>query len=408
VLVYLAVFLIAAKIGGLLAARLRQPPVFGELLLGIVIGPSMAGWVSQQLGFPPPINLTTAAGGFISILEELGIILLLFLAGLTIDVSELKAAGKPSLLVATTGVIAAFTLGFVVAHVCGWSNMQAAFVGAVLAATSVGISVRTLMDINKLHTKVGMTILSAAVIDDVMGIVILSILAGLAFGRVSFLGLAGDLVLIGAFFIVVLSVGFKVTPPLMAYVNKLPPEEMALSTALALVFLISMFAEKVKLASITGAFVAGVVMSKTPGAGTLKEKVSTIGYGLFIPLFFVEMGVRTNLGVLAKTSLLAVALVGVAMFDKVVGCGAGALLGGFGRRDSLRVGVGMMPRAEVALVVASIGIKAGIVDPGLFSITVVIVLTTSLLTPVLVKSAFKDTWGRKGRKETQEGKTGRT
>ena len=390
-LVYLAVFLIAAKIGGLLAAKLRQPPVFGELLIGILIGPSVAGWISQQLGFPPLIDPASAAGDFISMLADLGIILLLFLAGLSIDVGELKAAGKPSLIVATTGVLAAFTLGFGVAYLLGWSSLQAAFMGAVLAATSVGITVRTLMNINRLHTRVGMTILGAAVIDDVMGIVILSILAGLAYGGVSFLGLAENLGLIAVFFLVVIYIGFKLVPRMMTYVDKLPVEEIALSTALAVAFLVSALADKVRLAAITGAFVAGMVMSKAPVAGSLKNKISTIGYGLFIPIFFVEMGVRTSLQALGTVSLLALAIVAVAMFDKIVGCGLGALLSGFGRGDSLRVGVGMMPRAEVALVVAAIGIKANVVDSTLFSITVMIVLVTSLITPLLVKYAFKGT-----------------
>jgi len=391
ILIYLAIFLIAAKIGGLLAAKLKQPPVFGELLMGILIGPSVAGWVLQQLGFAPLIDPASAAGDFINMLADLGIILLLFLAGLSIDVGELKAAGKPSLVVATTGVITAFLLGFGVAYLFGWSSLQAAFVGAVLAATSVGISVRTLMDINRLHTRVGMTILGAAVIDDVMGIVILSILAGLAYGGVSFLGLAENIGLIAIFFIVVIYIGFKLMPRMMTYIEKLPVEEIALSTALALAFLISALADKVRLAAITGAFVAGMVMSKAPVAGSLKDKISTIGYGLFIPIFFVEMGVRTSLQALGTASFLALAIVAVAMFDKIVGCGVGALLSGFGRGDSLRVGVGMMPRAEVALVVAAIGIKANIVDSTLFSITVMIVLVTSLITPLLVKYAFKGT-----------------
>jgi Kef-type K+ transport system membrane component KefB len=392
ILIYLAIFLIAAKIGGLLAAKLKQPPVFGELLMGILIGPSVAGWVSQQLGFfTALIDPTTVAGDFISTLSDLGIILLLFLAGLSIDVSELKDAGKPSFVVATTGVITAFLLGFGVAYLFGWSSLQAAFVGAVLAATSVGITVRTLMDINRLHTKVGMTILGAAVIDDVMGIVIVSILAGLAYGGVSFLGLAENIGLIAIFFTVVIYIGFKLIPRMMTYIEKLPVEEIVLSTALALAFLISALADKVRLAAITGAFVAGMVMSRTPAAGPLKDKISIVGYGFLIPLFFVEMGVRTSLQALGTVTTLALALVGVAIFTKIVGCGVGAIMSGFSRNDSLRVGVGMMPRAEVALVVAAIGIKANIVDSTLFSITVMIVLVTSLITPLLVKYAFKGT-----------------
>jgi Kef-type K+ transport system membrane component KefB len=392
VLVYLAVFLIAAKLGGLFAARIKQPAVFGELLFGILIGPSVAGWISQQLGLPLLIDLNAPAfGDFMSPIADIGIILLLFLAGLSIDVDQLKAAGRASAVVATTGVIAAFTLGFGVAFLCGWTSMQAAFVGAVLAATSVGITVRTLMDINRLHTRVGMTILGAAVIDDVMGIMILSVLAGIAHGSVSLPELAKDLILIAIFFIAAIYIGLKLAPRAITYIDKLPVQEMALSIALALAFIMGALAEEVRLAAITGAFVAGIILSKATIAGSLRDKISTIGYGLFIPLFFVGMGVQTNIGALASVGLLALALVIVAMFDKIVGCGVGALLSGFSRKDSLRVGAGMMPRAEVALVVASIGIKAGIVTSELFSITVMIVLVTSLVTPLLVKLAFRGT-----------------
>jgi Kef-type K+ transport system membrane component KefB len=394
VLVYLAVFLIAAKLGGLLAARIKQPAVFGELLFGILLGPSVAGWVSQQLGLPLLIDPNASVfSGFISPIADVGIILLLFLAGLSIDVDELKAAGRASTVVATTGVIAAFTLGFGVAFLCGWTSLQAAFVGAVLAATSVGIAVRTLVDINRLHTRVGMTILGAAVIDDVIGIMILSVLAGLAHGSVPLLELAKDLSLIAIFFIAAIYIGLKLVPRVITYIDKLPVEEMALSVALALAFIMGALAEEVRLAAITGAFVAGIIMSRATIAGSLRGKISTIGYGLFIPMFFVGMGVQTNLGALTNVGLLALALVIVAMFDKIVGCGVGALLGGFGWKDSLRVGAGMMPRAEVALVVASIGVKTGILptDSPLFSITVMIVLVTSLVTPLLVKLAFRGT-----------------
>jgi Kef-type K+ transport system membrane component KefB len=389
VLLYLATFLIAAKVGGIFAAKIKQPAVFGELLAGIIIGPSVAGWIAGQLGWAAPISSGSPAGEVVSILGDIGIVLLLFLAGLSIDVDEFKAEGRASIIVAASGVIMAFILGFVVATLYGWTSMQAAFVGAVLTATSVGITVRTLIDINRLHTKIGMTILGAAVIDDVFGIVILSILSGLAFGTISALGVVETVALIVLFFTVVIYIGFKAAPKLFTWVSRLPAEEITLAVALALVFLIGALAEQVRIATITGAFIAGLILSKTPVVGTLKDKISIIGYGLFIPLFFVEMGVRTDVSALAGAGVLAIALVGVAIFDKVAGCGIGALLSGFSFRDSLRIGVGMMPRAEVALVVAAIGIKAGIVTPALFSITVAIVLFTSLITPIMVKIAFK-------------------
>lgn len=389
VLLYLATFLIVAKLGSLLAAKLGQSAVFGELIAGILIGPSVAGWISQQLGPSLFIDPVSPAGDFMSVLADIGIILLLFLAGLSIDVDEFKRSGKASAIVAATGVIFAFILGFGVASFFNWTPMEAAFAGGVFVATSVGITVRVLMDVRQLHTKVGMTILGAAVIDDVLGIIILSVLTGIAFGGLSFLGLAENLALMGIFFILVIFIGFKVVPRILTFVGRLRVEEITLSIALALVFLIAALAEQVSIAAITGAFLAGLIISKATVAESLRMKVSTIGYGLFIPLFFVEMGARTDLQALAGVSLLALVFVGIAMFDKIAGCGLGARLSGFGTKDSLRVGVGMMPRTEIALIIAAIGVKAGIVGPELLSMTVMVVLVTSLISPMLIKMAFK-------------------
>lgn len=392
-LLYLAIFLVAAKLGGVAAAKIKQPGVLGELIAGIMIGPFVAGWLSQQLfGTALFIDPNSPAGEFMSVLADIGIVLLLFLAGLSIDVEEFKKSEKAATIVAIMGVIVAFLFGFGIAVLLHRGILEAAFIGAVLTATSVGITVRSLMDLHMLHTHVGMTILGAAVLDDVMAIIILSVLAGLAFGGLSFLGLAGNLALMALFFVLVIYIGFKTFPRLLTFVGRLRVEEATLSIALALVFLISALAEKVRIAAITGAFMAGLVMSKAPVAGSLRAKISTVGYGFFIPLFFVEMGVRTDLHELAGIgAILALALVGAAIMSKIVGCGGGALLSGFGGKDALRVGIGMIPRAEVALVIAAIGIKAGIVDPALLSITVLIVLVTSLITPLLIKQAFKGT-----------------
>ncbi|MDI6883790.1 MAG: cation:proton antiporter [Hadesarchaea archaeon] len=391
VLLYLGVILIAAKLGGVLAAKIRQPGVLGELVAGIMIGPSVAGWLSQRLfGTALFINLSSEAGVFMDVLAQIGIILLLFLAGLSIDVEEFKKSGKPAAIVAATGVITAFLLGFGVASLLNWAPLEAAFVGAILAATSVGITVRTLMDVHGLHTRVGMTILGAAVIDDVIAIVILGVLGGLAFGGLTSLGLAENIALIALFFIVVLFIGFKTMPRLLTFVGRLRVEEVTLSIALAVVFLIGALAERIRIAALTGAFVAGLVMSRSPVAESLRAKVLTVGYGLFIPIFFVAMGARTDLGALTGACSLAVALAIIAMFDKVVGCGIGALASGFGVKDSLRVGVGMMPRAEIALVIAAMGASTGVIGAELLSMAVMVVLVTSLITPVLVKLAFKE------------------
>ncbi len=390
VLLYLAAFLIAAKFGGILAAKLGQPGVFGELIVGILIGPSIAGMISQNLfGVSFYINPGAPAGQFMGLFGELGIIILMFIAGMSIDVGEFKKAGKPATMVAASGVVVAFLLGFGTASIFGWTLIEAGFAGGILVATSVGITVRTLMEIRVLHTKIGMTILGAAVIDDVMGIIILSVLSGLAFGGLSLLGIAETLALMGAFFAIVILVGFKVVPRVLTYIGRFSVDEIVLSIAFALVFLVAAIAEKVSIAAITGAFLVGLIAGKSPAAESIREKASTVGYGLLIPLFFVNMGVQTDLQALSAVSVLALAFLAIAMFDKIVGCGIGALLSGYGARDSLRVGIGMMPRAEVALIMAAIGVKASIVGQSLLSMTVMVVLLTSLVTPPLVKIVFK-------------------
>ncbi len=390
VLLYMAIFLIAAKLGGVLAAKLRQPGVFGELLAGILIGPSVAGFLSRRLfGVSLFINPDAPAGQFMGVLAEIGIIILLFIAGLSIDVEEFRKSGKPATMVAASGVVFSFLLGFGVSSVFGWTLLEAAFAGGILVATSVGITVRTLIDVDRLHTRVGMTILGAAVIDDVMGIIILSVLSGLAFGIISALSLIETFALMGLFFAAVLLIGFRVVPRILTYVGRVQVEEIILSLTFAIVFLVAALAEMVNIAAITGAFLVGLIVSKSSVIEPLRAKVSTVGYGFLIPFFFVEMGVRTDLQSLGAVSLLALAFLGVAVISKILGCGLGAILSGYGVKNSLRVGIGMMPRAEVALVMAAIGINANIVSPSLFSMTIMVILATTLITPPLIKIAFK-------------------
>jgi len=389
VLIYLAVFLAAAKIGGTLAAKIGQPAVFGELLVGILIGPAIAGEVFQSFGIPLYINPGAPAGQFMGLMGEIGIIILMFLAGLSVDVQEFKKSGKASAIVATTGVIVSFLLGFGAASIFGWTFLEAGFAGGILVATSVGITLRALMEMRVLHTTVGMTILGAAVIDDVIGIIILSILSGLAFGGLSLLGVTETLAFMGVFFFVVLFLGFKLVPRLITYVSRFRADEIVLSVALTLVFLIAAIAEKVSIAAITGAFLVGLIISRSSFADSIKNKASTVGYGLFIPLFFVNMGVQTNVQALGAVSILALLFLALALFTKIIGCGLGALICGYGIKNSLRVGIGMMPRAEVALIMASIGVKASVVGQSLLSMTVLIVIVTSLITPPLIKRSFK-------------------
>ncbi len=397
-LLYLSLCLLAAKLGGLLALRLRQPSVFGELLVGILLGPSVAGWLSAELwGNCWCLDPQSQAGIFVHSLAEIGIIVLMFLAGLSVDVEEFKKAEKPAAIVATLGVVVAFLFGFSLASLYSWSREEAAFAGGVLVATSVGLSVRSLLDLNRLGTRVGMVILGAAVMDDIFGIVVLSLLVGLVYGSISVFGLFESVAFMVAFFILVLVGGFKAGPRILTRVSHWRVEEAILSVGMALALLAAALAETVNVAAITGAFLVGLVLSRSPVSSSLKEKVSTLGYGFLIPLFFVDMGVRTDLGALGGLRLLALLFLFVSVLSKIVGCGLGALLGGLGAKDSLRVGIGMVPRAEVALIIAATGMRAGVVGKDLFSLTVLTVLFTSLLTPPLLRWAFSEEEAQHGR-----------
>jgi Kef-type K+ transport system membrane component KefB len=375
-LLHLSVILLSGKLAGEIFERLKQPAVVGEILVGLILGPSLLGYLSVQ----SPTSET------LEILSQLGIIILLFLAGLTTSVEEFRRAGKPGLIVAATGTIASFFLGFAVASLFGWTKTEAAFAGGVLVATSVGVTVRTLLELGELHSQVGATILSAAVIDDVFGIAVLSVLGGLTAGPFSSLELVLTCLLMGFFFMLAF-VTLRFMPSLFERVENLRTEKSTLVFSLSFALLFSALAYKFKLAAITGAFFAGLALSGWRGAGKLREEISSIGYGFLIPLFFVWCGVKTNLHLVAG-SWLALFFLLISIANKIIGCGGGAILAGMRPRDALKVGVGMIPRMEVALIIASIGVSSGVVGPQLLSMTVLVVVVTSLLTPFLLKRTF--------------------
>jgi Kef-type K+ transport system membrane component KefB len=373
----------------MLAGRARMPPILGEILAGLLVGPSVAGSLSSHLGSRLCLDPSTPEGEWVGFLADLGILLLLFLAGLSLEWEELKASGRGATLTALGGTLWAFPLGFAAAHVMGWTSLEAAFAGGVLVATSVGISVGTLLDLHRLRSREGAVILGAAVIDDVFGIIVLSLLAGMAYGGLSVLGLVWTLLLMLAFFLLLFTAGPRLVPWLLSRSTGVQAPEFSLSLTLVLVLLISALAEKVRIAAITGAFLVGLLVGRSPLSRTLREKISVIGYGLLIPLFFAEVGLRTDLGALRGVGPGILLFLAASFLSKIGGCGLGALLGGLGRWEALRVGVGMMPRGEVALIVASAGLKVGAVGSQLFSMTVVTVFITSLLTPPLLKLVFE-------------------
>lgn len=375
ILLQIVLFLVVAKIGGELAERVHLPPILGELLGGMVLGPSFLKIVS-----PDPVMRD---------ISQVGIILLMFLAGLETNLEEMKRIGLVSFLTAAGGVAVPFFLAIVVGYLYGWEIADMLFLGTILTATSVGITARTLMDMGKLHTSVGMTILGAAVIDDVIGIIVFTIVRGVTLHEnlsiFAFWKLAG---LIALFFIVSLKFGFWVSDKLSVLMKKMRTPEVQLTLTIIFVLALAIVAERVQVAGITGAFIAGIVMSNTPQKESIKTKVGSLGYGFFIPLFFVYIGINTNIWDITMLGL-AVILIVVAIVGKILGSGIMAYLGGFSSLDAVRIGVGMVPRMEVALIIATMGLTAGVMSSFIYSLTVAMVLATTVMTPPLVKLIFR-------------------
>lgn len=365
----LALMLIGAKLAGLVSQRFGMPAVFGELLLGLVIGPSLLGWI-------PPNETLHLVG-------QIGVIVLMFMAGLETEVSELRSVGMASTLTAVGGVVLPLGGGYLLGRAFGLELLPSLFIGAVLTATSVSISAEVLRELGFLRRREGVTILGAAVIDDVLGVLVLSVVLALA-GEGSFwLSLLKMLV----FFPIAWIVGDWLIPRLMRAEQRVAQKETAVAVLIGLLLVYAWSAEALgSIAAITGAYLLGLIVSRHTDPGHhLHESMNVIGYGFFVPIFFVGIGLEANIGALGAAPALTIAMLTLAVVSKVVGCGLGARLGGFPLGAALSIGVGMIARGEVALVMVAAGRAAGLVDDQLFSATIVMTLVTTLVTPPLLR-----------------------
>lgn len=372
-LLHLALVLLATKGCGLLVKRLGQPAVLGEVLAGIIIGPSLLNLV------PPSQSIKDLA--------EIGVILLMFLAGLETDLRELKATGLASSLIAAGGVVLPFVCGPAIAWLFGFPLIQGIMLGTILTATSVSISVQTLLDLGFLKSPQGMTILGAAIIDDILGIIVLTLVVGLTGeAHESVLLLIGKMTL---YFVLAIIIGMRFTGRLLSLAVRIRLKEALLGVTLAVALIFAFLAEEAGVAAITGAYLFGVLISRTAFKPRISERVETLGYGFFIPMFFASIGLDANLHTFDRHGLLfSSAFVAIAVVSKVVGCGLTSRATGFNWRQSLQIGFGMIPRAEVALVIAALAAKGGLITPGMFSSVVVLVVATTVITPPLLKLAF--------------------
>lgn len=370
ILLSLALILAGAKIAGELCERfLKQPAVLAEIVVGVLLGTSVLRWVDGN-----SVTLQQIA--------EVGAVLLLFEVGLECDIDELFRVGKEALFVAVAGVIFPFALGYSAAHALGEPTMHALFIGAALTATSVGITARVFSDLKTLHTREAQIVLGAAVADDVIGLVILAAVSGLAATNAFSWPAVGKATAIALIFLVgAILIGFRATPWILKVARAMKTRAALSSAAVVFCFLLASSASLAGLAPIVGAFAAGLVLAKTEQKIHFEEKVRSIA-DLFVPVFFVLMGARMDLSTITgQVAVIGGILFVVALIGKVA---AGYLLPGRGIDRSM-VGFGMIPRGEVGLIFASIGLSRGIVSEGIYAAIIFVVVATTFVTPSLLK-----------------------
>jgi Kef-type K+ transport system membrane component KefB len=403
----LAILLPACKLAASLFSRLGIPPILGELLVGVVLGPGAINLLHLHL------FEGGEATGALMLLAQLGGLVLMFVAGIETDIDRMREASVSAFLVALSGVIWPFFLGAAVAHLLGLSWQTAFFLGGALTATSVSISARTLMDAGKMSSPEATVILGAAVIDDVMGLFVLAFLAagsttkGASFGlapmasawiqqRIPLAGSHPLLVLMTiisvcvlVFFFVGYGAAQRWLEPLVLQLRKLSATEAVPSCILALVLIYAISAEWLgSVAGITGAYLLGYVFAGSELKADVERSFYAIGHGFLIPLFFVSIGLSSDYRALSGHWTLLLTIFVVAIFSKLVGCGLAALGSGMSWVRSIRVGCGMISRGEVGLIVTTMGASTGIFGRSDVAVMVAVVLLTTLVTPLLLRGAF--------------------
>ena len=379
----LALILLSTKVLGMVTRRFQMPQVVGALLAGLILGPAM-------------LNVLTETA-FLSQLSELGVIVILFTAGMGTDLKELRAAGKSGFLVALCGVLVPLAMGTafgILAGKTGWlpenTLLEDVFLGTILTATSVSITVETLKELGKLDTKVGATILAAALIDDVLGLIALTVVTSLAGESVS---LPVVLLKIVLFFVFAVAVGFVAIRFFRWMIGRACGKNLRRYPVLAFVLCLLMAycaEEFFGVADIIGAFAAGLVVASTPKAKYIESKFEPLSYLLLTPVFFASIGIKAVLPELnAALVLFSLLLLAVAILSKVIGCGLGAKLCGFSGRECVQVGAGMACRGEVALIVANRGLSIGVLDQAVMTPVIITVVGCAVLTPVLLKLVFR-------------------
>lgn len=378
----LAVIILFAKVGAILARRIHAPQVVGEILAGLVIGPAVLGIVQQSDG--------------ISLIAEIGVILLMFCAGLETDIKEMIKTGPVALLIACAGVFVPLGCGWLLySCIYGFSPigspefLKGLFIGTIMTATSVGITVEVLRELGVLKGKVGTTILNAAIIDDVIGIIVLTFVVGMKSPDVNPL----HVVLKTVLFFLFSGVFGYLCYRLFRYVDKIAPHTRKIPIfAMALCFGFAYIAEEgFGIADITGAYVAGIILCSIEDHNYIARRMDISSYLLFGPVFFASIGLKTEISGLNSPALITftIGFVIVALLSKIIGCGLMARACKFNWNDCLKVGVGMMTRGEVALIVAGKGLSVGFITPEYFAPVIMLIIVSSITAPIVLRILFE-------------------
>ncbi|MFD2614263.1 cation:proton antiporter [Paenibacillus gansuensis] len=368
------IILLSTKLAGDLSVRAGQPAVVGKLIIGVIIGPALLGWIDNS--------------EMIDELSEIGVLLLMFIAGLETDLDELKRSFKSSMAVATGGILLPFAGGYLVGTWIGMDTPHAIFLGLLLSATSVSISVQSLKELDMMKSRESTTILGAAIIDDIMVVVLLAFVMSIFGGEEVNLALV-----ISKKFLFFIAAGFMIWKGAKWVMKLLAPlrvTESVISAGLIVCFFLAFVAEQLGVAGIIGAFAAGLAISQTSYKEEVEHKLEPIAYAIFVPIFFVSVGFSVSFdGIGDQIGLIAILTI-VAILTKLLGSGLGARLTGFSTRSSLGIGSGMVSRGEVALIIATIGLESGLLEQEYFTVLVVVVIFTTLVTPFLLKMVFRD------------------
>lgn len=380
ILLDLAIIVITSKFFGLIARKLKAPQVVGQIIAGLLIGPSVLGIV----------DLTD----FISQMAEIGVILLMFSAGLETNIKDLMKTGLKAFLIACAGVFVPLIggtllyMGFYGAAAMGTDKFYSAlFIGVIMTATSVSITVQSLRELGKLKGEVGTTIMSAAIIDDVIGIIVLTFVIGFKTPDSNPMSVVFSTIL---FFIFAFIVGIILYKVMKLIDAKYPHTRRIPILGLAICFIFAYVAEVYfGIADITGAYVAGIIMCSLEDSDYIAEKMDINSYMLFGPIFFASIGLKTTLDNLTVELLLfSVGFVVVALVTKIIGCGLMSRLLGYKGNDALKIGVGMMTRGEVALIVSQKGLAVGMISSVYFTAVILLIIVSSVATPIILKFLY--------------------